>query len=105
MWQKRLGLDAWKIVVKQSAPGELRPGTLGNIYWDVDTHTARIRVLQATSYKTPYRVALEDMEFTVLHELIHLELASLPRSEASRGDEEEAVNAMTKALLTLGRNR
>ena len=28
------------------------------------------------------------MELTTSHELVHLELASLPRSEASRGNEE-----------------
>ena len=42
---------------------------------------------------------LKDMEFTVVHELIHLELASLPFSEASRRTEETAVNNLTRALL------
>ena len=46
---------------------------------------------------------LEDMEFTVVHELIHLQLSSLPRSEASRSDEEHAVNRITDALLKLDR--
>jgi hypothetical protein len=44
------------------------------------------------------------MEFTLVHELIHLELASLPRSDASRTDEEHAVNHMAEALLRLDRH-
>jgi hypothetical protein len=48
---------------------------------------------------------LQDMEFTVVHELIHLELSSLPRSDASRREEEYAVNRITEALLKLDRER
>jgi hypothetical protein len=48
---------------------------------------------------------LDDMEFTVVHELIHLELSSLPRSEASRRDEEYAVNQIADALLALDRKK
>jgi hypothetical protein len=44
---------------------------------------------------------LAGMEFTVVHELIHLELSSLPRSQASRRAEEHAVNHISKALLDL----
>jgi hypothetical protein len=43
------------------------------------------------------------MEFTMVHELIHLELASLPRTDASRRDEEAAVDRMAGALLRLDR--
>jgi hypothetical protein len=46
---------------------------------------------------------LDDMEFTVVHELVHLQLSSLPRSEASRSAEEHAVNEITQALLNLAK--
>jgi hypothetical protein len=45
------------------------------------------------------------MEFTVVHELIHLELSSLPHSEASRRVEEHAVNRLADALLKLDRKQ
>jgi Zn-dependent peptidase ImmA (M78 family) len=52
---------------------------------------------------------LDDMEFTVVHELIHLELAptlsQYSRNEASRREEEHAVNHMAEALLNLQRRR
>jgi hypothetical protein len=43
------------------------------------------------------------MEVTVVHELVHIQLASLPRSEASRGQEEHAVTELTNALLKLAK--
>jgi hypothetical protein len=48
---------------------------------------------------------LDDMELTIVHELVHLQLASLPRSEASRSTEEHAVNGIADALLDLDRGK
>jgi hypothetical protein len=101
LWQDRLELKDWKISLVQSRRSDLRPGTLGNIRWDEENKTARIRVLDADEYPMPFEAAYADMEFTLVHELIHLELASLPRNDESRGDEEHAVNHMTDALLRL----
>ena len=82
---------------------DLRQGTLGNIHWDADKKSATIRVLDAADYTAPLVAILKDMEFTIVHELIHLELASLPRSDASRSDEEFAINHLTDALLQSAR--
>jgi len=103
VWQKRLNLQDWNIDIVMSRTGELKPKTLGNIHWDADKKTAVIRVLDPADYKLPFKDMLADMEFTVVHELIHLELSSLPRSEASRRDEEHAVNQIADALLKLDR--
>jgi hypothetical protein len=106
LWQDRLNLQDWKISIVQSHPSSLRAGTLGNIHWDADEQTAVIRVLNASDYHAPMNFALKDMEFTVVHELIHLELSSLTRnfksrSEESYSGEEQAVNRMADALLKL----
>jgi hypothetical protein len=103
IWQQRLSLQDWKISIIMSHPSDLKPRTLGNIHWDSDKKSAVIRVLDASDYRLPYKEMLDDMEFTVVHELIHLELSSLPRSEASRRDEEHAVNQIADALLKLDR--
>jgi hypothetical protein len=105
-WQERLNLQDWTISLVMSHPTELRRGTLGNVHWDADKKTAVIRVLDAADYARPFRAALEDMEFTVVHELVHLELTSLTRnfksrSEESLTEEEQAVNRMSSALLQL----
>jgi hypothetical protein len=105
IWQKRLKLEDWNLTVKLVRSTELKPKTVGNIHWDTPTKTATIRVLALADYKLPYPDALRDMEFTVVHELVHLHLSSLPRSEASRGAEERAVNQLTEALLELARKQ
>jgi hypothetical protein len=103
-WQKRLKLEDWNIAVLLSRRADLRPGTLGNIRWDSDEKKATIRVLDAADYlaaddSISFDAVLKDMEFTIVHELIHLELSPLPRSEASRSDEEYAINHLAAALL------
>jgi len=105
VWQQRLSLQDWKISIVMAHQNELKPKTLGNIHWESDRKTAVIRVLDSSDYKMPFREMLDDMEFTVVHELIHLELSSLPRSDASRREEEHAVNQITDALLKLDRKR
>jgi len=84
---------------------DLKPKTRGHIRWDKDKKSAVIGVLDASDYQLPFQEMLDDMEFTIVHELVHLELASLPRSEASRSSEEHAVNGIAEALLKLDRQR
>jgi len=108
VWQNRLKLQEWNVSLVLSHPGDLRRGTLGNIRWDADKKTARIRVLDASEYHRPFHATLDDMEFTVVHELIHLELSSVTRHEESRSAEsrsaeEDAVNRMAESLLQLDR--
>jgi hypothetical protein len=107
VWQKRLNLQDWRISVIMSRATELKPRTLGNIHWDLEKKSAVIRVLDPADYKLPQREMLQDMEFTVVHELIHLGLApvlaDLQRSDANRRDEEHTVNSMAEALLRLDR--
>lgn len=98
-WKGRLKLDAWSVIVTIASPNDLRPGTLGNIHWDPDKKTAVIRILDNAG--TPDD--LSNMECTIVHELIHLQLAALPRTDESRIAEEAAVNNIADALLQLER--
>jgi len=109
VWQKRLKLEDWHITVQTARATELRPQTVGNIHWAVDKKTAVIRVLDPVDYRLQGQAMLEDIEFTVVHELIHLELVPLlsdvQRNEANRREEEYTVNHMAEALLQLDRGR
>lgn len=102
-WQRRLNLEKWQINVQLVRSTSLKPKTLGNIHWDADTMQATIDVQSSYDYELPFQEMLDDMEFTVVHELVHLQLSSLPRSEASRSAEEHAVNEITQALLNLAK--
>jgi hypothetical protein len=107
VWQKRLNLQDWNISLLVSRATELKPKTLGNIHWDSEKKTAVIRVLDPADYKLPFSEMLQDLEFTVVHELIHLELSPvltpLQRNDANRREEEHAVNHMADALIKLDR--
>lgn len=105
LWQRRLNLQEWNISVQLSRATDLKPRTLGNIHWDATKKKAVIKVLDPVDYGMPMKEMLEDVEFTVVHELIHLELSSLPRSDASRSEEEYAVNQIARAMLALERKR
>ena len=109
VWQKRLNLQDWNVTVEMARATDLKPKTLGNIHWDLEKKTAVIHVLDAADYHMSFHDMLNDMEFTVVHELIHLELSpvlsSLARSDANRKDEEFAVNRMADALLKLDRGQ
>jgi hypothetical protein len=108
-WQKRLHLQDWKISLLVVRTADLKPKTLGNIHWDGEKKTAVIHVLDPTDYKLSAQAMLDDMEFTVVHELIHLELspvlAPLQRNDANRMEEEYTVNHMADALLELDRRK
>lgn len=108
VWQKRLKLQDWNISLVVSRATDLKPKTLGNIHWDTEKKTATLRVLDPADYKLPFDEMLQDVEFTVVHELIHLELAPvlspLQRNDANRRSEEHAVNDMADALLKLDRD-
>jgi len=103
-WQGRLKLDDWSVTLVISETADLRPGTLGNIHWNADKKTAVIKVLSGAARETGSHDVLSEMEFTIIHELIHLELAYLPRTEESRPAEEFAVNHLAEALLQTERS-
>jgi hypothetical protein len=102
-WRQRLNLGEWQISVVMTRRDDLKPKTLGKVRWDKHKKTAVIEVLDASDYSLLPSAILDDMELTVVHELVHLELASLPRSEASRSSEEHAVNQIAEALVKLDR--
>jgi hypothetical protein len=103
VWRQRLKLEDWRISVVMTH--DLPPKTLGGISWDKTKKRAVIWTLEPSDYRLPFREMLDDMELTIVHELVHLELASLPRGQASRSSEERAVNGIAAAMLALDRKK
>ena len=100
MWQARLALTDWKIDVHIVRAADLNPDTLGHLKWNAADHTASIKVLSPVDYDLPADQIPADMERTVVHELVHLQLSVLPRN-GSKVVEEVVVNKLTEALLQL----
>ena len=101
LWQQRLKLGDWQITWAMARKSDLKPNTVGQIHWDRPSKRASILVMDSCDYQMPFNAMLDDMELTVIHELVHLKLTSLPHSEASRGSEEQAVNGLSEALFAL----
>jgi hypothetical protein len=101
VWQQRLNLTAWDIKVELVHPSNLEPKTLGNIHWDLNARNATIAVLSSYDYTMATHEMLDDMEFTIVHELVHLHLATLPKNASSARNEEYAVNQLARALIDL----
>jgi hypothetical protein len=100
-WQKRLALEEWEITAQVVRISELKPNTLGNLRWNSGAKTAVIHVLHPADYDLPASEIPVDMEYTVLHELVHLQLAALPRDPNARNVEERVVNKLSEALFAL----
>jgi hypothetical protein len=100
-WQERLRLGEWKIETRVVRQIDLKPDTLGNLKWNLANRTAVIRVLSPLDYQMPAADVPEDMEYTVVHELLHLQLAVLPRDPNAKTTEEQVVNRLADALMAL----
>jgi hypothetical protein len=100
-WQKRLDLGEWRISTQIVRASELKPDTLGNLHWNNETRTAVIRVLNPLDYDIPSTDIPLDIEYTIVHELIHLQLAALPRDPGGKNVEERVVNRISEALFQL----
>ena len=100
-WRQRLQLDNWRVAVVMTRREILRPKTLGKVQWDKKRKSAVIEVMHPADYKIDFEPMLADMEFTLVHELVHLSLSALPRNEASRQTEEDVVNRLAEALFSV----
>ncbi|MBV8896616.1 MAG: M48 family metallopeptidase [Acidobacteriaceae bacterium] len=100
-WRKRLSLEDWEISTLLVRSTELKPDTLGNLRWNSGSKTATIRVLAPVDYDLPAWEIPADIEYTVVHELVHLQLAVLPHEAGMKNVEEQVVNRIAEALLAL----
>jgi hypothetical protein len=100
-WQSRLDLNEWTITTNIVRVGDLKPDTLGNLKWNSSNKTAVIKVLNPIDYDLPAAEIPTDMEYTILHELIHLQLSVLPHDGSTKMTEEKVVNRISEALFQL----
>ena len=101
LWQSRLDLEEWKITTKIVRVSDLKPDTLGHLKWNTATRTAEIKVLNPLDYDLPPSEIPTDIEYTIVHELIHLQLSALPHDGTSKLTEERVVNRISEALFQL----
>jgi len=96
-WQKRLGMEDWRLTVRLVRQRNLDKNTWGNAEWDPDEKTGTISVLDPVDYNLKGGGLRLDMECTIVHELVHIQVSPLDaRDENVR---EDVVNRIMTALL------
>jgi hypothetical protein len=96
-WQKRLGLDDWNVSLQVVRQSELDPNAWGSAHWDARAKTATIQVLDPRDYNLKGADLRLDMECTIVHELVHIQVSPLEAPDAQV--REDVVNKIMVALL------
>jgi hypothetical protein len=96
-WQKRLGLDDWNMTLQVVRQSEIDPNAWGSSHWDARAKTATIQVLDPRDYNLKGADLKLDMECTIVHELVHIQVSPLDAPDAQV--REDVVNKIMVALL------
>ena len=96
-WQKRLGLDAWNISVRVVRQSEMDHNSWGTGEWDSAAKTGVISVLDPRDYNLRGGDLKLDMECTIVHELVHIQVSPLAAPDAHV--REEVVNRIMSAIM------
>lgn len=91
-WQSLLGLSDWRTALHYVGKGKLKQNMGECVYWPQD-RTAKIYVERGQP----------DPEATLIHELLHLWTRAIREGKKADLVEEQAIEALTRALLALKR--
>ena len=97
LWQKRLGLKEWTLALKVVRQSEIDRNSWGAAEWDPVAKTGIISVLDPRDYNLKGEDLRLDMECTIVHELVHIQVA--PLGARDDGQREKVVNTIMGALL------
>jgi hypothetical protein len=115
-WQKVLRLQDWEITVEYVRNAATDDTWWGRILrWNVDARTAVIQLVEPTSFSMEdYPYGHFDLEDTLVHEMLHIYTegilgrgsdASMSRTSAENHFAEQMCDALSAALVKLGRAR
>ena len=101
LWKRRLGLTGWRINVDFAHQMNLDENTQGQIKIYAYSRTASILLPSPETYSNDV-YPLQDMEDTIIHELIHIVFDAIDAKEKSNTEHlmyERGIRAMSQALL------
>jgi hypothetical protein len=96
-WQKRLGLDEWALSLRLVRQTQIDRNAWGEAEWDPQAKSAVISVLDPRDYNLKGGDLKLDMECTIVHELVHIQVS--PLAARDEGQREEVVNKIMTALM------
>ena len=104
-WQERLRLKHWDVALRIARASEFETKeSQGECTWTLSTALAAIKILDPIDYpETPFP---QDMEKTLVHELLHLkfcEFDNTNRGSLSETMMERTIDHIARLLVTLNR--
>jgi hypothetical protein len=99
-WQKRLRLQDWIVQVRIARALELPENSMGCVHAVLPKKMASIKILDPIDYDHS-SMCPQDMENTLVHELLHLHFEPIVLNNDSKTIElEQAIESITSGLLT-----
>ena len=108
-WQKLLRLQDWRITSKFTTQEFLKELTeldsaVGACESFVETKEAKIHILGPEHWSEEYDAREQDVENTVVHELLHCHFAPFEAEDkATQLQHEQAIEAITEVIMQLDR--
>ncbi len=102
-WQHRLRLNDWEVKIVFASLEDLPAESQGACDWNLHARTAEIKVLDPKEWDSAIP---QDVENTVVHELIHLHLAPWDtKNKAQEIQMEQAIESLSGAFVSLKRRK
>src|ERR1039458_10744077 len=101
-WQRRLGMDDWRLTIRLVRQNDLDKNTWGNAEWDPHGKTGTISVLDVADYNLRGAKLKLDMECTIVHELVHIQVGPFDapnRSEEHTSELQSLRHLVCRLLL------
>jgi hypothetical protein len=106
-WQRRLRLQDWTVRIKCVRVHEMSlAGTDGTCTWQLETKRAIVEIIDPIDYP-PSRFGYDqDIEKTIVHELLHLHFAPFATPDGGPFDtaQEQAIDLIAGALVDARRD-
>jgi hypothetical protein len=104
-WQKTLRLQDWRVTARFKRIFDLtRNDIKGEVNWTLPIKEAVINLLEPADY-APAFVGGYDPERTLVHELLHLHFAPFAPIGEETYQHEQAIDAISKALIDAKHSR
>jgi hypothetical protein len=107
-WQKRLRLQDWIITAKIARARDLSlDNSAATVDWNYNKRMAVIKIIDEIDYQ-PGLMEEQDMEISLVHELLHLHYAGFENTEADSIENslmEQSIEAISRTLVELKREQ
>ena len=106
-WKRLLHLEQWDIVARIARGNglDLPEQVQGRCNWTISRHEALIRIMNPIDWDKGI-IFPQDMEATLVHELLHLHLAPFDNFKSDTAEDnalEQAIHHLSLALVSLRR--